>query len=191
LGLNKSAEELGIKDYTVFLTDYADSVKNRKSMASIESNNMQATNCLNVINPDASPAGTSIIYITSIYTEDAWRNVAPENYFKVKNQLARRFVEGYEKATGIKISDYIEEAEVSTPLTFARYLGTPQGTIYGYLAQDWDGLLQRLQTMYTENTVPGLRFCGGHSVRLLGYSSSYLSGDLAAKLTMKDIKEGA
>jgi len=191
LGLNKSAEELGIKDYTVFLTDYADSVKNRKSMGSIASNNMQATNCLNVINPDASPAGTSIIYITSIYTEDAWRNVAPENYFKVKNQLARRFVEGYEKAAGIKISDYIEEAEVSTPLTFARYLGTPQGTIYGYLAQSWDGLLQRLQTMYTENTVPGLRFCGGHSVRLLGYSSSYLSGDLAAKLTMKDIKEGA
>jgi prolycopene isomerase len=160
-------------------------------MASIETNNMQATNCLNVINPDCSPKGTSIIYITSVYTEDAWRDVTPENYFKMKNQLLRRFIERYEKAIGVKISDCIEEAEVSTPVTFARFLGTPQGTIYGYLSQQWDGLLPRLQTMYTENTVPGLRFCGGHSVRLVGYSSSYLSGELAAKLTMKDIKEGA
>ena len=190
LGLNKSAEELGIKDYTVFLTEYADSVKNRETMGSIETNNMQATNCLNIVNPDASPKGTSIVYITTLYTEDAWRDVTPENYFKVKDQTLRRFVESYEKGTGVRISDYIEEVEVATPVTFARYLGTPQGSIYGYMAQEWDGLLQRLQTMYTENTVPGLRFCGGHSVRMLGYGSSYLSGELAAKLTMKDMKEG-
>ena len=191
LGLNKSIDELGIKDYTVFVTDYADSVKNRKSMASIETNNMQATNCLNVVNPDCSPEGTSILYITSLYVEDAWKDVRPEDYFRVKNQVLRRFIEGYEKATGVRISDCIEEVEVATPLTFARYIGTPQGTIYGYMAQPWDGLLPRLQTMYTENTVPGLRFCGGHAVRLSGYSSSYLSGELAAKLTMKDMKEGA
>ena len=191
LGLNKSAEELGIKDYTIFLTDYADSVKNRETMGSIETNNMQATNCLNIVNPEASPEGTSIVYITSLYTEDAWKDVKPADYFKTKNKVLRHYIEGYEKGTGIKISDCIEEAEVSTPVTFARYLGTPQGTIYGYLAQEWDGLLQRLQTMYTENTVPGLRFAGGHSVRLLGYGSTYLSGELAANLTMKDIKEGA
>ena len=190
LGLNKSAEELGIKDYTVFLTDYADSVKNRISMGSIETNNMQATNCLDIVNPEASPEGTSIIYITSLYTEDAWKDVKPRDYFKLKNQLLRRFVEGYEKALGVRISDCVEEAEVSTPLTFARYIGTPQGTIYGYLAQEWDGLLPRLQTMYTEDATPGLRFCGGHSVRLLGYSATYMSGELAAKLTMKDINEG-
>jgi len=165
-------------------------VEVRKSMASIETNNMQATNCLNIVNPDASPKGTSILYITSLYTADAFKDVKPGDYYKLKNRLLRHYVEGYEKGTGIKIADYIEEAELATPVTFARYLGTPQGTIYGYIAQEWDSMLQRLQTMYTENTVPGLRFCGGHSVRTLGYGSTYLSGELAAKLTMKDIKEG-
>jgi len=191
LGLNKSAEELGIKDYTIFLSEYADSVKTRNTMNKIETNNMQATNCLNIVNPDASPKGTSIVYITSLYTEDAWSGITPANYFKTKNKVIRHFIDGFEKGTGIKISDCIEEAEMSTPVTFARYIGTPQGTIYGYMASEWDGMLQRLQTMYTENTVPGLRFCGGHSVRTLGYGSSYLSGELAAKLTMGDMKGGS
>ena len=50
-------------------------------------------------------------------------------------------------------------------------------------------MMARLTTMYAEEDLKGLRFCGGHAVRSSGYNSSYLSGDLAGKLTLGDMKE--
>ena len=50
-------------------------------------------------------------------------------------------------------------------------------------------MLPRLNTMYDETILKGLRFAGGHGVRSSGYNSSYLSGDLAAKFTLADMKE--
>ena len=49
--------------------------------------------------------------------------------------------------------------------------------------------MARLTTMYDETPLKGLRFAGGHAMRSSGYNSSYLSGDLVAKLTMGDMKE--
>ena len=40
--------------------------------------------------------------------------------------------------------DAIEEIEVATPVTFARYTGHPEGVIYGYLATSHDNLLPRM-----------------------------------------------
>ena len=37
--------------------------------------------------------------------------------------------------------------------------------------------------------VAGLQFCGGGAVRCHGYSSSILSGQTAALLTLRDMKE--
>ena len=49
-------------------------------------------------------------------------------------------------------------------------------------------LLSRMLTMDNENFISNLRFCGGSDVYLSGYSATYLSGDLAARLTIKDMK---
>ena len=51
-----------------------------------------------------------------------------------------------------------------------------------------DNLLPRMVGMENENFIPNLRFCGGFGVKLSGYSASYLSGDLAARFTLKDMK---
>ena len=42
---------------------------------------------------------------------------------------------------GIRIRDNIEELVIATPITFARYLGSPQGAVYGYFSDRWDGMI--------------------------------------------------
>jgi prolycopene isomerase len=75
-------------------------------------------------------------------------------------------------------------------VTFARYLGTPEGTIYGYKLSGWDNLLSRISCEKDEYTIPGLNFCGGHAIRGDGYSSAYVSGDTVAKRVVKRAKGG-
>ena len=50
-------------------------------------------------------------------------------------------------------------------------------------------MMPRLMRMYNEDYINGLKFCGGHAMRSSGYNSSYLSGDLAAKFTLGDLKK--
>jgi prolycopene isomerase len=90
---------------------------------------------------------------------------------------------------GIRISDSIEEISIATPITFARYLGTPQGNVYGYTANRWDGYFPRVLAQEEEYTIKGLRFCGGHSTMLDGYSQSYLSGAETARLAAAELKK--
>ncbi len=190
LGLNKTAEELGLKDYSYFIYHTADTEKLYDSMKKRGSDIIQATVCLNVANPDCSPKGTSIMSFTTLFAEDAWADVAPADYFKEKNRIAYRMVDDFEKSTGIKIRDAIEEFEVATPVTFANYCNAYNGSIYGYEPDSWDSILPRMMMMEQDILIKGLRFSGGFAFRLHGYSSSYMSGETAALLTLKDIREG-
>ncbi len=189
LGLNRSPKDLGITDYSVFITDTADSSSQFALMKSIDTNNAQAAVCLNIANPDCSPEGTTILCLTTLYTDNCWADVPPESYFDEKDMLAARLISKFEQETNIIIHNNIEELEVATPVTFARYTNTPQGTVYGYLGDDWDGIIPRIMTEATDNDTKGLRFCGGWGVQLSGVSSSIASGRNAAYATLSDIEE--
>lgn len=190
LGLDRSPDELGLDNYSYFIYDSLDSDAAFASMTSLDRFS-QVTVCLNRALPDCSPEGTTILYFTSLYFNSCFDEAAtPENYFRLKEKLAEGFIANFEKATKTSIRPYIEEIEVATPATYARYTGAPDGAIYGYLTADLDNMMPRLMRMYQEGYMPGLRFCGGHAARSSGYNSAYLSGDLAAKLTLGDMKEG-
>ncbi len=90
-----------------------------------------------------------------------------------------------------RISDrrHIEEFEVATPQTYARYTGTYNGIIYGYEPEPWDSLIPRMMMMGNDKHVDGLGFCGGFAFRCHGYSSSFLSGQTAGLLTLRDLIE--
>lgn len=191
LGLNKSHEELGLNDYSYFIYNSFDTKAEFRDMRSIE-NPTQVTVCLNNALPDCSPKGTTILYFTSLYFSDFFGDIAtPENYFELKDKIADRLIDAFEKGTGAKIRDAIEEIEVGTPVTYAHYTGSPQGAIYGYLLTGLDNMMPRVMRMYDEKHLPGLQFCGGHAMRGSGYNSSYLSGNLAAKLTLMEMKKEA
>ncbi len=189
LGLNKSTEELGIKNYSVIITDSGDTAEQFKLMKKIDTNNVLTAVCLNIANENASPKGTTILCLKTIYTDNCWADISPENYFNEKDLLAARLISSYENATGIKIHKYIEEIEVATPVTFAGYTATPQGAIYGYAGDDWDSLVPRIMTEADNCDTKNLRFCGGWGTQLSGVGNSMSSGRNAAFATLHDINE--
>ena len=105
--------------------------------------------------------------------------------------LGKKYIEDAEKTLGISIMPHIEEISVATPITFARYLGTPEGTIYGYKLSGWDNLMARIAGEKADYAIPGLSFCGGHYIRGDGYSCAYIMGDTVAKKVIKRLKGDA
>ena len=189
MGLNRSAEELGLKDYSYFLPQSADSVKEYESLKRIETNKYNIALCYNVVNPKASPEGTCIVSLTTTYMEDCWGEIDPKDYVKTKNKVASDMIDWFEEKTGIIIRPYIEEFEVATPWTFCRYASVPQGAAYGYELRDWDNMMPRMMMMREEYPVKGLRFCGAASIRGDGFNSAIFSGDMMGKLTLAQMKE--
>lgn len=192
LGLNRSAEELGITSHNYFIYDTADTVKQYDLMRKVGTNHVQATVCLNNAYPQCSPKGTCIMYFTTMFMSDDWGNVTEQDYFKMKDQVAEDMIRVFERETGCKIRDAIEEICVASPTTYARYCGHPQGVIYGYETAGWDSLMPRMMMMKEDALMnPGIRFAGGYAMRSSGYSSAYISGDLSGRQTEGDLKKEA
>lgn len=187
MGLNKSAEELGLKDYSYFLPQSADSVKEYESLKSIETNKYNIALCYNVVNPKASPEGTCIVSLTTTYMEDCWKDIELKDYVKTKNKIASDMLDWFEEKVGVSIRPYIEEFEVATPWTFCRYASVPQGAAYGYELRDWDNMMPRMAMMREEYPIKGLKFCGAASIRGDGFNSAIFSGDTIAKLTISEM----
>lgn len=185
LGLNKSAEELGINDYSYFIYPDMDTVKQFRLMGDPATNHVQNTVCTNNAVPTASPAGTAMLTMTTLFPSDYWDNLSDEEYYLKKNEYADSMISTFEEATGIKLRDSIEEIEIAAPQTFARFMNSPGGSIYGYLAQSWDGVFARkmMDKKFTE--IDRLDFVGGFMSNLNGYSSSFSSGMGVAKYIAK------
>lgn len=189
LGLDADADELGVENHNYFLYDTMDSAAQYEKMRTIKENNVQATVCLNRAYPECSPKGTCMMYFTTLYMSDDWGSVKAEDYYKTKDYVAGKMIDRFEQDTGAKLRGHIEEISVATPMTYAHYCGHPEGVIYGYESQYWDGLMPRLQMMAEDHKVRGLRFAGGYAMRLSGYSSAYFSGDISGRQTVGDIKK--
>ncbi len=188
LGLNASAEELGINEYSYFIMEDMDTANLYDQWKELRVPKGQATVCLNVAIPDCSPPGTSIIYITTLFKPEVWKDVKPEDYVDIKNRIADGLITDFENALGISIRDYIEEIEVATPETFARYTRTYNGIVYGYEPESWDSLIPRLMMMGEHNYIKGLEFAGGFGRRCHGYSSALKDGEIAALLVLNKLK---
>ena len=191
LGLNKTAEELGIKDYSIFLEETMDSAKDYENLKKIDTNNYSIFLCYNVANPEASPEGTAMCSFTTMYTaSDDWNNIPQEDYVKIKNKIAKKIIDNFEKKTGIALTPYIEEISVATPWTFARYLNVPEGSVYGYITNDWDSILARILTGEKDYPFKGLKHIGTSGDRGDGYSSAYYSGKYTAIAAVKEMNGG-
>ena len=189
LGLDCSMEELGMENYTIFIESDPNPRVQYETRAD---GSLYIVNCLNRVIPDSSPEGTCTLFFTiPIFGDDVPKDLKPEDYKKYKNDLAKKFIEDAEKTLGISIMPHIEEISVATPVTFARYLGTPEGTIYGYKLSGWDNLMARTAGEKTDYAIPGLSFCGGHYIRGDGYSCAYIMGDTIGKRVAKRLKGGA
>ncbi len=192
LGLDASPEELGITNHSYFIFDTADSAKQVVLTQRRSTNNMQAAVCLNNGIPDCSPEGTTILYITSIFTgEEAWNGIKEEDYVKAKREYADRIITNFEKATGAHIRDHIEEIEIAAPMTYARYLDAPNGTIYGFANTGSYGIVQRIMTDAMGKKIEHLQYAGGYGKQSIGFNPSYNSGYEAAAEMLKAMEKEA
>ena len=189
LGLNKSAEELGINNYSYHIYDTTDTEEIYESFKTLNPPKAQATICLNNVLQDCSPPGTCILSITAFFLPEAWENVNSEDYFNLKNRIARHLINTFEFATKTSIRENIEEIEIATPQTLARYTGTFGGSAYGYETDPWDSFMSRLMEMNNEKYIKGLEFCGGFSANCQSYTNALLSGQIAAFLTLQDLEK--
>ena len=118
-----------------------------------------------------------------------WDNVSQEDYNKLKTDFAKKFLKSLKDNAGIDLEGHIEEMEIATPWTFARYLGVPEGSVYGYETTDWDGMMARMMMLGTDYPIKGLRPIGAAGPRGDGYSASVICGQLMAMNALKDMKE--
>ena len=188
LGLDATMEELGIEDYSTFILRDPDprvQYEQRKGVSTY------VVNCLNKVLPDSSPAGTCTLFFTiMIMPNDLPDDLTPQTYKAYKEAFAEKYIRDYEKTLGISVMDRIEEIEIATPVTFARYLGTPGGAIYGYASQEWDNVVGRTVTKDLDYAIPNLHFCGGHYLQGDGYPSGYITGAMTAQDVIAELKEG-
>ena len=191
MGLDASPEELGIKDYAVFINSSCDTTAMyEKSKTRFGKADGLCATCLNIVNPEATPKGTCHFAITGSFGDEAWGDVTPENYVREKRDYTNRMIDRYEEVMGVDIRSHIEEIAIATPITFARYMGTPQGAIYGYFSDKWDGMSARTLAGGSEQSVPGLFFVGAHGNRLSGYLPTLTGGDLTARQVMGYVMGG-
>ena len=125
-----------------------------------------------------------------MFRPEVWYNIKPEDYVETKSRIADRLITDLEKATGTNIRDHIEEIEIATPITCARYTRSHNGIVYGYELESWDSVLTRFMSMFNDIYLEGLEFCGGFWRRGHGYSSTLVSGNLAAAMTLAKLKKG-
>ena len=188
LGMNKTQEELGIKDYSVFIAPDSDSDKQYDAAQNYKSGYC-IINCLNEIIPDCTPEGTSQLFLTTMTFGDVMKDIRPQDYKKFKTEIARDMIETCEKALNISIMPYIEEIEIALPPTFARYLNTPLGTPYGYMLEKWDSMLPRTIQYEADQPFDNFFFCGASQERGDGYGCAYYTGEKAGGLVVKAIKK--
>lgn len=189
LGMNRTKEQLGITDYSVFIAPALQSDDQYTACQDFGSGYC-IINCLNEIIPDCTPPGTSQLFLTTMTFGDVMKDVRPQDYKKFKNKVAADMIETCEKALNMSIKPYIEEIEVALPPTFARYLNTPLGTPYGYRLDMWDSLIPRTLSYGKDQPFENFLFCGASQERGDGYGCAYYTGEKAAKLTLKALKEG-
>lgn len=188
MGLDASAEELGLNEYGCFVMK-GNSNEIYDSWSTLGRSKGFATCCINRAIPDCSPPGTCILSILTLFRPEAWKDVTPKDYFKLKNKIAERLIDDFEKATVTSIKDHIEEIEIATPQTFARYTRAYNGIIYGYEPESWDSVVPRLMCMNEEKHIEGLELAGGFGCMAHGYSSSLEDGTNSAMFTLQALKK--
>ncbi|MCR5523514.1 MAG: FAD-dependent oxidoreductase [Clostridia bacterium] len=188
LGMNKTKEELGITDYSVFIAPSSDSDEQFAASQNF-GGGYCIINCLNHVIPDCTPPRTSQLFLTTITFDDVMKGVKPRDYKKFKNKVAKDLIETCEKALNIEIQPYIEEIEIALPPTFSRYLNTPYGTPYGYRLDLWDSMIPRTIQFAQDQPYDNFIFCGASQERGDGYGCAYHSGEKAANITVAALKK--
>ena len=159
MGLDCEPGELGIDASTTFILPDEDiSGKHFEPLKTIDmANDFVAFSCYDVADPDFSPPGTCQVSLVTLKYAEPWLRMVPARYAREKYRCADAMLRQMESVCP-DLRNHIEELEVATPLTFMRYLGTPEGSIYGFEQNMKDSLFFQSPRV---SPVKGLFLAGG------------------------------
>jgi len=182
MGLDCSAEELGITESTNFLVTSVDMEKGYDDMSRFETDDASMLlTCYNIMDESFSPPGTCQIALVTLKYGEPWLNVPPTEYTAEKYRCAGKMLEQAEKSfPGLR--DHIEEMEIATPITHLRYLNHPKGAIYGFDEHTKDSS----NFISSAPTIEGLYNVGAW-IGMGGFQPTLASGVSAARSILKKI----
>jgi prolycopene isomerase len=187
MGLNASPQELGLKEHETFINKDDDLDAAYDSFRKIRDPRYIFTEYYNNINQTISHQGTSQLVLTTLQMGDEWQIIAPDQYHKIKDNYADKMIQMVENTILPDIRQYIEVAEVASPLTYYRYSKNYNGAIYGYHQDVYNSPMMRLKS---KTPIKGLYLAGAWTNFGGGFSTSILGGRVAAGLYLSDNKEG-
>jgi phytoene dehydrogenase-like protein len=171
IGLNTSYKDLGFTAHETFINDSYDTNKAFENFKKLETPKYMVAACYNHIYEDISPPGTTQLVLTTLQMGKLWQNIAPDQYFRLKDKIADGMVSLVEK----------------TPLTYYRYSKNIEGAIYGTTQDVTNGPLLRLKS---RGAIPGLYQVGAWTNFGGGFSTTILSGRIGAGLYLGDKIKG-
>ena len=186
--LDKTAQELGIRDYSIFRGDTLDTDVLYENLNSLGPYRYVTAICHNLANPDATPQGTCSFSITTLPRPQAWMEVSADEVDEVKHRIAKEMIDEMSAYLGVNLLDHILEIVIETPMTISHYTNAWNGSIYGYAHTMQDHIVARLQTAEAEKFIEGLEFAGAHAISGDGMGPQITNGRKAAKNILDDLK---
>ena len=183
LGLDCEPQDIGITESTNFICYNADidAAYERFRILDTDKDFMLLT-CYDVIHPDFSPKGTCQVMIVALKYCDPWLAVPATSYADEKYRCADMILGVAEKVFP-DLRKYVEEMEISTPLTHMRFLSHPEGGIYGF-----DSYIKDLPLLFPlESSVEGLYHTGAW-VSGGGFQPTLMHGIATGKSVMKQLR---
>ncbi|MEV8585556.1 NAD(P)/FAD-dependent oxidoreductase [Streptomyces sp. NPDC051180] len=157
MGLDATPAELGFTSSTTFVTADLDDERTHASWRTLEPARGICVSSYDIAPIGFAPRGATHVSLMTLQYADAWEKLPPTAYATAKFAYAETLLDRVE-AVAPGIRDAIEEVDVATPLTLARYLGHPGGAIYGYDQDRTENWLFR--DSLRDPGVPGLHPAG-------------------------------
>ena len=184
LGMNVTAEELGIKHHHIFMNESQDAMDTYRSTKDTDGPMLIGVLCPNLTIPDFSPEGTCALTLGVPMFDSVLNGMSQKEYFKEKNRLAEDIIKRASKLLEVDLFEHIEEMVITTPATWARYVNLPGGAL-GY-----DLTIENMKKQFgiTAKNIEGLHFVGqfefgigypnnGHGVQVGDQVASKIKGE--------------
>ena len=131
LGLDKPSRELGIDEYEAYFCENPDMDAQYRACFELAMPQYYGLSAYDVVNPAFCAPGTGVVVLAALSHGDAWKGLSPDRYHDTRQRMADSMLERTEGHYP-GLSDAVETAVISTPLTNIRYTGNPGGAIYGF-----------------------------------------------------------
>jgi phytoene dehydrogenase-like protein len=165
-------------------SDISDTILDRMQRLDIQ-DELMVLSCYDIADPEFSPPGTCQANVVTLKYGEPWLRIPPRQYHDVKYRCAESMLKRIEQIYPAA-RNHIEEIEVGTPLTHMRYLGHPEGAIYGYEQLTKDSLFFQPGRY---SSIKGLFFAGGWTGDC-GFEPTLRSGISAAKSIIRRLGAG-